>query len=53
MKPTLKSLGTKRLKLQYDEPVSIFVSIFSLRRYSEGLDPARRNGQAQGTGLKP
>ena len=35
IKPTLKAPGTKRLKLQYDEPPSSFALKFKLRRYIE------------------
>jgi len=34
MKPTLKAPGTKRLKLQYGEPLSNFAFKFNLRRYN-------------------
>jgi hypothetical protein len=34
MKPVLKALGTKRLKLQYDETLSNFAFKFNLRRYT-------------------
>jgi hypothetical protein len=37
LKPVLKAFGTKRLKLQHDEPVSNFAFNFNLRRYTEGL----------------
>jgi hypothetical protein len=33
MKPKLKPPGTKRLKLNYDEPLSTFAFKFNLRRY--------------------
>jgi hypothetical protein len=33
MKPTLKAPGTKRLKLDYDEPLSNHAFKFNLRRY--------------------
>ena len=36
-KPTLKALGTKRLKLQCDELLSRFPFKFKMRRYSEAL----------------
>ena len=36
MNPTLKAPGTKRLKLNYDEPLSNFALNFNLRRYSKG-----------------
>ena len=36
MKPTLKAPGTKRLKLQYDEPPSNFAFKFISRRYTGG-----------------
>jgi hypothetical protein len=32
--PTLKALGTKRLKLKCDEPLSNFAFKFNLRRYT-------------------
>ena len=34
IKPMLKALETKRLKLQYDEPPSNFALKFNLRRYT-------------------
>jgi hypothetical protein len=34
IKPTLKAPGTKRLKLDYDEPLSEFAFKFNLRRYN-------------------
>jgi hypothetical protein len=37
IKPTLKAPGTKRLKLQYDEPLSNFAFNFNLRRYTPAL----------------
>jgi len=37
IKPTLKPNGTKRLKLEYDGPVSKFAYNFKLRRYSSGF----------------
>jgi len=36
IKPTLKALGTKRLKLECDEQLSIFGFNFHLRRYTMG-----------------
>ena len=36
IKPALKAPGTKRLKLQYDTPLSNFAFKFNLRRYSSG-----------------
>jgi len=36
MKPTLKPPGTNRLKLKYDELLSIFAFNFNLARYSTG-----------------
>ena len=35
VKPTLKALGIKLLKLNYDEPLSKFAFKLNLRRYSE------------------
>jgi hypothetical protein len=35
MIPTLKPSGTKRLKPNYDEPLSSFAFKFNLRRYTE------------------
>jgi len=35
MKPMLKALGTKRLKLWHDEPPSTFAFKFNLRRYTK------------------
>jgi len=34
MKPKLKAPGTKRLKLDYDAPLSSFAFNFNLRRYT-------------------
>jgi hypothetical protein len=34
IKPKLKPPGTKRLKLQYDEPLSKYAFKFNLRRYT-------------------
>ncbi len=42
IKPTLKAPGTKRLKLEYDEPLSNFAFKFNLRRYSPVHRPMRR-----------
>ena len=36
LKPTLKVPGTKRLTLEFDEPVSSFAFRFNLRRYAMG-----------------
>jgi hypothetical protein len=36
MKPTLKAPGTRRLKLQHDEPLSSFAVKLNLRRYDLG-----------------
>ena len=44
IKPTLKPPGTKRLKLQYDGPLSNSAFTFSLRRYTEVTDAAREAG---------
>ena len=38
MKPTLKPLGIKRLKLKYDEPLSIFGFKFNFCRSIEVLN---------------
>jgi hypothetical protein len=35
MDPVLKVPGSKRLKLQYDEPPSNFALKFNLRRYAK------------------
>jgi len=35
IKPTLKPPGTNRLKLKYDDLLSIFAFKFNLRRYNE------------------
>jgi len=51
--PALKSPGTKRLKLKYDEPPSNFAFQFNLRRYSEagaGSDVEIRSGGDSRTG---
>ena len=37
MKPMLKALGTKPLKLKYDKPLSNFAFKFNLRRYTSAL----------------
>jgi hypothetical protein len=37
IKPELKPPGTKRLKLQYDEPLSNFAFNFNLHRYTKEL----------------
>jgi hypothetical protein len=37
MKPKLKATGTKRLKLEHDEPLSSSGFKFNLRRYMEVL----------------
>jgi hypothetical protein len=42
IKPTLKASGTKRLKLQYDEPLSKVAFKFNLRRYTKGGAGIRR-----------
>jgi len=39
IQPTLKPPGTKRLKLNYDETLSIFAFKFNLRRYTLRLHP--------------
>jgi hypothetical protein len=36
IKPTLKAPGAKRLKLKFDDLVSIFAFNVKLRRYAEG-----------------
>jgi hypothetical protein len=36
IKPTLKAPGTKRLKLDYDAPLSSVAFKFNLRRYTKG-----------------
>jgi hypothetical protein len=38
IKPTLTAPGTKRLKLECDEPLSNFAFNFKLRRYTTGFD---------------
>ena len=40
VKPTLKALGIKRLKLKYDKPPSNFALRFNLRRYSLAMQGA-------------
>jgi hypothetical protein len=45
IKPTLKAPGTKRLKLNYDAPLSSFAFKLDLRRYREG-SPALRGAAA-------
>ena len=42
MKPNLKPPGTERLKLKCDDPLSIFGSNFSLRRYTLGCAVSTR-----------
>ena len=46
MKPKLKPLGNKRLKLKRDEPLSNFGFNFNLRRCSEGAKLQSRNTAA-------
>ena len=41
MKPKLKAPGTKRLRLQYDVPLSNFALNYDLRRYSVALEQPR------------
>ena len=41
MKPKLKAPGTKRLKLNYDAPLSSFAVKFNLRRYIVLQDAAK------------
>jgi len=36
-KPTLTGPGAQRLKLQYDEPLSIFAFESNLRHYAKGV----------------
>jgi hypothetical protein len=43
MKPTLKALGTKRLKLKYDKSRSSSVVNFNLRRYNAAWKAKRRH----------
>ena len=43
IKSTLKALGTKRLKLEYAEPLSNFAFEFNLRRYTKGVDEVYPN----------
>jgi len=40
IKPALKAPGSKRLKLEYDEPLSNFTVKFNVRRYSSGAPAA-------------
>jgi len=42
IKSKLKSPGTKRLKLQCDEPLSSFALKFNMRRYSVAFPALRR-----------
>jgi hypothetical protein len=42
IKPTLKAPGTKRLKLEYDELLSMFGFKFDLRRYTKESGERRR-----------
>jgi hypothetical protein len=46
----LKEPGTKRLKVQYDEKLSIFAFKFNLRRYSEGREGRSDRGSQGGLG---
>jgi len=48
IKPTLKAPGTKRLKVQYDEPLLTFAINFSLRRYNVEDDVSHIVGEAGG-----
>ena len=45
IKPTVKAPGSKRLKLEYDEPPSIFAFKFNLRRYTVAAGPGRVGGR--------
>jgi hypothetical protein len=51
IKPTLKAPGTKRLKLEYDDLLSIFGFEFNLRRHSKGNPPTIGTRRAPGRGL--
>jgi hypothetical protein len=42
IEPNLKARGTKRLKLEYDEPLSSFACKFKLCRYIEAALRERR-----------
>jgi hypothetical protein len=48
IKPTFKALGSQRLKLKYDEPLSNFIFKFNLRHYimAENPELLRANGAA-------
>jgi hypothetical protein len=50
IKHTLKAPGTKRLKLQYDEPPSNFAFKLKLHRYTSAFD-ALRGAITGGQGL--
>ena len=51
IKPTLKPPGTKRLKLEYDEPLSSFAFNFKLRHYIMYAEYLAKVFQAAGKGL--
>jgi hypothetical protein len=67
MKPTLKALGTKRLNLKYDVPLSNVTFKFNLRRYNlaecrsatksasdmRAAAERARAGAADGSGVAP
>jgi len=42
MKLMFKALGSKRLKVKYDEMLSSFAFSFKLRRYGEAMDVRER-----------
>jgi len=44
IKHTLKAPGSKRLKLEYDEPPSNFAFKFNSRRYTRGSQDAAPDG---------
>ena len=53
IRPTLKLPGTKRLKLECDEPLSNFAFNFNLRRYNEAVLEAHASCLKAGAYTRP
>jgi hypothetical protein len=55
MKPMLKATGTRRLKLECDEPLSNFAFNFNLRRYKKAIreEVAQRAAAEAGACTRP
>jgi hypothetical protein len=47
MKPRFTASGTRRLELNYDEPLSFFAFKSNLRRYMKGNNPAGMVGRCR------